>query len=58
MTQVPSTHSRPNNRPPAPVSRGVRVVATADLRRLHWLLLAILGMETVDLTINLTRVWR
>jgi hypothetical protein len=58
MTHLFPTQSRFDNRPPVPMTRGVRVVASADLRRMHLLLLAVLGMEVIDLTINLIRLWR
>lgn len=35
---------------------GMRVVATADLKKLHRLLLAVVGMEVVDLLFNLWRL--
>lgn len=53
-----SSVSRPDNSPPVPVTRGVRVVASADLRRLHQLLLAVMVMEVLDLATNLIRLWR
>lgn len=43
-------------RPPARVSRGLRVVETTDLRKLHLLLLAVIAMEAVDLSITLWRL--
>lgn len=45
-------------RPPVPLTNGVRVVATADLKRLHRLLLAIFAMEAIDLAMGLFKLWR
>lgn len=56
MTQISSRSS--SSRPPVPMTRGVRVVATSDLKRLHMLMLAILLMEAIDLSINVMRVLR
>lgn len=58
MTQINPTQSRFNGRPPVPMTRGVRVVASADLRRMNLLLLAVMAMEVLDLAINLIRLWR
>lgn len=41
---------------PVPATGGVRLVTTTDLRKLHRLLTAVLGMELVDLSLNLYRM--
>lgn len=57
MTQL-SSRSRRGSPPLGPITRGVRVVASVDLKRMHLLMVAIFTMEAIDLAINLMRVLR
>jgi hypothetical protein len=42
--------------PPLPTSRGLRVVKTADLRRVHHLLVFTILLDFIDLIVGLVRI--
>jgi len=42
--------------PPLPATRGLRVVRTAELRRLHMLLVFTILLDLVDLIVGLVRI--
>ena len=44
------------SQPPLPTSRGLRVVQTADLRRVHQLLVFTILLDLVDLIVGLVRI--
>lgn len=57
MTQA-SIQSHRGSGPPLPQAKRVRVVATADLRRLHRLMIAIFLMQVINLAVGLLKLWR
>jgi len=44
------------SQPPFPTSRGLRVVPTASLRRVHQLLVLTILLDLVDLIVGLVRI--